>query len=156
MPKHFHCIDKPAPPPNNGGVTFNSVIRFSSLNALADSRLYAAIFMSVRNTIGTSISMAGRGGDTFGYAGSQCAGLLTLPCACHPPFSSGRQVNPALEAIMPKLSRALSRLFPSTAVPVSVLPSEAEARALSALLVAQGRRAVFHRTAAGFAVEVLA
>lgn len=57
---------------------------------------------------------------------------------------------------MPKLSRALSRLFPSSAVPVSVLPSEAEARALSALLVAQGRRAVFHRTASGFAVEVLA
>lgn len=57
---------------------------------------------------------------------------------------------------MSKISRALSRLFPSSAVPVSVLPSEAEARALSALLVAKGRRAVFHRTPSGFAVEVLA
>ncbi|MGR2664408.1 hypothetical protein JOS77_13130 [Chromobacterium haemolyticum] len=57
---------------------------------------------------------------------------------------------------MPKISLALFRLFPAVTTPVSVLPSEAEARALSALLVAQGRRAVFHRTAAGFAVEVLA
>lgn len=57
---------------------------------------------------------------------------------------------------MPSISHAFSRLFPSSAIPVSVLPSEAEARALSALLVAQGRRAVFHRTPSGFAVEVLA
>jgi hypothetical protein len=57
---------------------------------------------------------------------------------------------------MSKLSRALSRLFPAITTPVSVLPTQAEARALSALLVAQGRRAVFHRTAAGFAVEVVA
>ncbi len=57
---------------------------------------------------------------------------------------------------MPSISRALSRLFPAITTPISVLPSEAEARALSALLVVQGRRAVFHRTAAGFAVEVLA
>jgi len=57
---------------------------------------------------------------------------------------------------MPSISRALSRLFPAITTPVSVLPSEAEARALSALLVAQGRRAVFHRTPSGFAVEVLA
>ncbi|HJV06811.1 MAG TPA: hypothetical protein VJ642_05835 [Chromobacteriaceae bacterium] len=57
---------------------------------------------------------------------------------------------------MPKISRALSRLFPAVTTPVSVLPSEAEARALSALLVAQGHRAVFHRTPSGFAVEVLA
>jgi len=57
---------------------------------------------------------------------------------------------------MSRITHALSRLFPAITTPVSVLPSEAEARALSALLVAQGRRAVFHRTAAGFAVEVLA
>ncbi|WP_293765914.1 hypothetical protein [uncultured Aquitalea sp.] len=57
---------------------------------------------------------------------------------------------------MPKLSRALSQLFPAPVIPVSVLPTLAEARALSALLVAQGHRAVFHRTAAGFAVEVIA
>lgn len=59
------------------------------------------------------------------------------------------------EATMPSIARALSRLFPATAVPVSTLPTLAEARALSALLVAQGRRAVFHRTAQGFTVEVL-
>ncbi|WP_249605393.1 hypothetical protein [Chromobacterium sp. IRSSSOUMB001] len=57
---------------------------------------------------------------------------------------------------MPKLSRVLSRFFPASVIPVSVLPNEAEARALAALLVAQGQRALIHRTAAGFAVEVLA
>ncbi|WP_233578542.1 hypothetical protein [Aquitalea sp. FJL05] len=57
---------------------------------------------------------------------------------------------------MSRITHALSRLFPAVTAPVSILPSEAEARALSALLVAQGRRAVFHRTPSGFAVEVLA
>jgi len=57
---------------------------------------------------------------------------------------------------MPKLSRVLSRFFPASVIPVSVLPNEAEARALAALLVAQGQRALIHRTATGFAVEVLA
>lgn len=57
---------------------------------------------------------------------------------------------------MPKLARALRSLFPISTVHISTLPTQAEARALAALLAAQGRRAVFHRTAAGFAVEVVA
>ncbi|WP_167359398.1 hypothetical protein [Chromobacterium sphagni] len=52
--------------------------------------------------------------------------------------------------------RALRALFPHTTRPISTLPNEAEARALATLLVAQGQRAVFHRTTAGFAVEVIA
>ncbi|MEN7430595.1 hypothetical protein VA599_07535 [Chromobacterium sp. TRC.1.1.SA] len=51
---------------------------------------------------------------------------------------------------------AFRALFPATAIPVSTLPNEAQARALAALLVAQGQRALIHRTAAGFAVEVIA
>ncbi|WP_199155697.1 hypothetical protein [Chromobacterium sp. ASV23] len=52
--------------------------------------------------------------------------------------------------------RAFRALFPQVTRPVSTLPNEAQARALAALLVAQGQRALIHRTAAGFAVEVIA
>lgn len=58
---------------------------------------------------------------------------------------------------MPKsFRRALRSLFPVVTVPVSTLPTHAEARAMAAMLTAQGKRAVFHRTAQGFAVEVVA
>jgi hypothetical protein len=154
MPTHFHCIDKPKPRPNNGNVAFNSATGFGDPSKLADSRP-SRLFLRPLHTTGTS-SMAGRGGDTFGYAGSN----LPVRQPCHAPatlvWRRGSGITLKLEATMPKLSRALSHLFPAVTTPVSVLPSEAEARALSALLVAQGRRAVFHRTAAGFAVEVLA
>ncbi len=92
----------------------------------------------------------------------------------HAPVPSYRYANPALclpppigvgmasvtltkEASMPGITlRAFRALFPRTTRPVSTLPNEAEARALAALLVAQGQRALIHRTATGFAVEVLA
>ncbi|ERE07082.1 hypothetical protein [Pseudogulbenkiania ferrooxidans] len=58
---------------------------------------------------------------------------------------------------MPHIAlRAIRALFPQVTRPVSTLPNEAQARALAALLVAQGQRALIHRTAAGFAVEVIA
>lgn len=50
---------------------------------------------------------------------------------------------------------AFHALFPKVTRPVSTLPNEAQARVLAALLVAQGQRALIHRTAAGFAVEVI-
>ena len=59
----------PHPQRHNAPVPFNSGSEFGDSTTSADSRL-AAIFTSVCNTIGASISMAGRGGDTFGYAGS--------------------------------------------------------------------------------------
>ena len=69
---------------HNTPVPFNSGTGFGDLIALADSRLYAAFFMSVLHTIGASISMAGRGGDTFGYAGCcRCrfANLVLCPAS---------------------------------------------------------------------------
>ncbi|WP_169829010.1 hypothetical protein [Chromobacterium amazonense] len=58
---------------------------------------------------------------------------------------------------MPNIAlRAFRALFPKATRPVSTLPNEAQARALAALLVAQGQRALIHRTVAGFAVEVIA
>ncbi|WP_374536660.1 hypothetical protein [Chitinimonas taiwanensis] len=48
--------------------------------------------------------------------------------------------------------RALRAVFPPRAIPVSTLPTQAEARALGALLVAQGRRAVIAPAAQGFTV----
>lgn len=83
---------------HNASVPFNSGAGFGDLIALADSRLYAAFFMSVLHAIGASISMAGRGGDTFGYAGSQCAGSPTPPRACHPRLATDGRPHIALEA----------------------------------------------------------
>jgi len=58
---------------------------------------------------------------------------------------------------MPKsIRRAVRALFPLTARPVSTLPSLAEARALAALLVAQGRRVSIAPTAHGFTVSEVA
>ena len=58
---------------------------------------------------------------------------------------------------MPKsIHRAIRALFPVTAVPVSTLPTLAEARALAALLVAQGRRASIAPAAHGYTVSEVA
>lgn len=54
---------------------------------------------------------------------------------------------------MPKsIKRALRALFAPRSIPVSTLPTQAEALALGALLVAQGRRAVIAPAAQGFTV----
>ena len=97
MPKHFPCIDKPAPPPNNGGVLFNSGTGFGDPTDKADSR-HLRLFLRPLHTIGTSLSMAGHGGDTFGYAGFLIAGSPTLPCACHPRLATRGGFNPDKEA----------------------------------------------------------
>lgn len=54
---------------------------------------------------------------------------------------------------MPKLlARMLRALFPLRTKPVSTLPSRAEARALGALLVSQGKRAVVYQDRGGYTV----
>ncbi|MEH6460380.1 hypothetical protein [Chitinimonas sp. JJ19] len=52
--------------------------------------------------------------------------------------------------------RALRALFPTRAVPVSTLPTQAQAYALAALLVAHGRNAVIAPAAQGFTVSEVA
>ncbi|WP_169719576.1 hypothetical protein [Chitinilyticum litopenaei] len=57
---------------------------------------------------------------------------------------------------MSRFRRILRALFPATAHPVSIVATELEARALATLLASQGRRAIYHATANGFAVGVVA
>ncbi|MXR36692.1 hypothetical protein [Craterilacuibacter sinensis] len=54
------------------------------------------------------------------------------------------------------IRRAVRALFPLTARPVSTLPNLSEARALAALLVAQGRRVSIAPAAHGFTVSEVA
>lgn len=138
-------------------VVFNSATRFGDLSNLADNRHNGGFFTSLPRHWCAHFSMAGHGGETFGSAGSKFRFANPVMCL-PPPFGDGRQATQSnLEATMPKLMRrALRVLFPVSTILVSTLPTQAEAHALAALLTAQGRRAVFHRTAAGFAVEVVA
>jgi hypothetical protein len=58
------------------------------------------------------------------------------------------------ETIMSKLlARMLRALFPLQTKPVSTLPTRAEARALGALLVSRGKRAVVYPDQGGFTVS---
>lgn len=55
---------------------------------------------------------------------------------------------------MPRIAlRTFRALFPVYAVPVSTLPTLAEARALAALLVSRGKRVAIQSAAQGFAVS---
>ena len=137
---------------NNDHALFNSGASFDRLNTKADSRP-AAIFTSVRNTIGTP-SMSGLGVGYLRVCRFLCAGLSTHALCPAPPFDSGgSSLMLTKEATMPSISRALSRLFPSVSVAVSTLPTLAEARALSALLVSHGKRVCIQSAAQGFTVS---
>ncbi|MBS1191010.1 MAG: hypothetical protein H6R10_2802 [Rhodocyclaceae bacterium] len=58
---------------------------------------------------------------------------------------------------MPKsICRALRALFPLQAVPVSTLPTQAEARALGAMLASAGKRAVIYPMQGGYRVSEVA
>jgi len=98
---------------NNSPVPFNSGAGFGDSINEGGQPPYAAFFTSVCNTIGASSSMAGRGGDTFGYAGCLRTGSPTPPRACHPRLATGSEPYAhTKEATMPSITRALSRLFP--------------------------------------------
>lgn len=58
---------------------------------------------------------------------------------------------------MPKcIHRAMRAIFPLHAVPVSTVPTLAEARAVAALLASNGRRVLFYPVMTGFAVAEVA
>jgi len=100
-------------PRHNASVPFNSGTGLGGPNSKADSRL-AAIFTSVRNTIGTS-SMPSRGGRALALAGS----LLPVRQSCYvlgtPLGGEVLSLTLSKEATMPGIIlRALSRLFPIT------------------------------------------
>lgn len=138
---------------HNTAVPFNSGTGLGGPNIEADSRL-AAIFMSVRNTIGAPFSMAGRGGGVLARAGSS----MPVRQPCHVPASplggeeSGYQL--VEEATMPSIAlRVVRALFPVFSVPVSTVPTHAQACAMARLLVSQGKRVAIAPAAQGFTVS---
>ena len=139
---------------HNPPVPFNNGPGLATGYKKADSRL-AAIFTSVCNTIGASFSMAGRGGDTFGYAGS----FLPVRQPHHVPATPrlatrARASQLKKEATMPSIAlRAIRALFPVFSVPVSTVPTHAQAYAMARLLVSQGKRVAIAPAAQGFTVS---
>lgn len=136
---------------NNPRVLFNNGTGFSRLNRMADSRHHAAFFTSTHHAT-RAPSMAGRGGEPSGCR-FHSAGLLTPPRARHPRLAAGASLTLRMEATMPSIAlRAFRAVFPLHAYRVSTVATLPEARALAALLVASGKRAVIQPAAAGFAV----
>lgn len=137
---------------HNPRVLFNSGTRGESRNTKADDAA-KAVFLRPQYATRTPSSMAGRGGEPSGYR-FLSAGLSTPSCARHPRLRAGSGSKPTKEAItMPKLSRALSRLFPAVRHPIAHFPLEAEAVNFARAYLAQTGRAVAVSPAAqGYAV----
>lgn len=128
---------------HNAPVPFNSGSGFGDPINEGGQPPYAAFFTSVRNTIGApSSSMAGRGGDTFGYAGCLRTGSPTPPRACHPRLATGSEPYAhTKEATMPSIARALSRLLPIFST-ISTTATMAEAQNIARLHLARTGHAV--------------
>lgn len=151
-------LDQHHPTRHHGPVAFNSATGLGGPNSKADSRLFAAIFTSVRNTIGAP-SMSSHGGRAFGLAGS----LLPVRQSCHvlgTPLGGGMlSFTLSKEASMPGIVTRISRALFSRSAPVSIIrpaSSLADARRLAAELIATGARVRIAPAAQGFDVEVLA
>lgn len=150
-------LDQRHPTRHHGPVVFNSATRFGDPSNKADTRHPGGFFTSVHRYTCVQF-MAGSSGETFGSAGSLFR--FANPAIClPPPFGDGWQASKNKEATMPKLPRALSRLF-SRSAPVSIIrpaPSLADARRLAAELVTTGARVRIQPTSRGFdVVEVAA
>ena len=139
---------------HNPPVPFNSGPGLATGYTKADSRL-AAIFTSVRNTIGASFSMAGRGGSVLARAGFLDAGTPIPPCACHPRLASGGGSNLVKETcpMSSTTLRVVRALFPVFSAPASTVPPHAQACAMARLLVSQGKRVAVAPAARGFTVS---
>jgi hypothetical protein len=137
----------------NAGVAFNSATEIGVSNPVADSRLHAAFFTSVNNTIGASLLWRAVVGECLHSPVSTGPVRQSRHVPATPDWRREAGLNDQLEATMPKsFRRALRTLFPLVAVPISTLPTQAEAHALAALLVSQGRRACIQPCPKGFTV----
>ena len=137
---------------HNAPVPFNSGSEFGDSNSKADSRL-AAICTSVRNTIGAPFFMAGRGGDTFGYAGSLLPVRQPRHALATPVWRRGASITLSKEATMPSIAlRAICALSPITHT-ISTAATMAEAQTIARLHLARTGHAVRIAPAArGFSV----
>lgn len=75
------CLDSIHHPSQKAPALFNSSARFGDRNQLADTRHPGGFFSSVHRYRCVQF-VAGRSGDTFGYAGFQLAGSPTPLRAC--------------------------------------------------------------------------
>lgn len=94
---------------------------------------------------------------------ARCAGTLSRYANLHGSarpnwrWEKRNKATADKEAIMPKcIHRAVRALFPLYAVPVSTVPTQAEARALAALLASAGKRAIVYPAKVGFTVSEVA
>ncbi|WP_273432276.1 hypothetical protein [Chitinibacter tainanensis] len=101
-------LDAVAAGTDNGCAGFNSLAEIGVSIVMADKPLHSGFFTSVHTT-GASISMAGRGGGSFGCVGFHNADTPTLSRTCHPQLAlSGRSLKPVMEAFaMPSHVRSL-------------------------------------------------
>lgn len=142
-------LDRHGGLPNNGAVVKASGIGVPKSGGQAAT--VAAIFSSV------DMVPPSMGGPCGAAQAAPDPDPVRQPAWFRPPrLASGQAevIDRCQEAIMPKiLTRILRALFPLQANPVSTLPTQAEARALGALLTSQGKRAVVYQDRGGFTVS---
>lgn len=147
-------VDAAANVGHNVPVLFNSGTGFGSPNTQADTAARAAFLRPLYATR-APFPMVGRGGEPSGCR-FPVSGLPTSPCACHPRLEAGGGLKPTQEATMPKLARALSRLFPAAVSPVAQFPNASEAVTFARQYLAQTGCAVSVVPASrGFAVQTV-
>lgn len=138
---------------HNPPVLFNHGTGLGGLNTKADSRRMRH-FLRPSYTIGTS-SMSGRGGRAFVLAGS----FVPVRQSCHvlgtPLGGEGSSFTLTKETCpMSSIAlRVVRALFPVFSVPVSTVPTHAQACAMARLLVSQGKRVAVAPAARGFTVS---
>lgn len=125
---------------DNETVLFNSGTGFGDSNIQADSRLLRH-FLRPSHTIGASILMAGRGGDTFGYAGACMPVRQPRHVPATPVWRRKAGLKLIQEATMPSIIRALSRLFPISST-ISTAATMAEAQTIARMHLARTGQAV--------------
>lgn len=136
---HATSLDHAANLGDNAPVLFNSGTGIGLPNTKADTAA-RAVFLRPYNATRAPF-MVGRGGSIFGCAGSFVPVDQSRYAPATPDWSRDGGCKPTKEATMPKLARALSRIF-TAAHPVAHFPTESEAVLFARQYLAQTGRAV--------------
>jgi hypothetical protein len=134
-------LDGVAAGADNGLAGFNSPAEIGVSINKADKPLHSGIFTSVTTT-DASLSMAGRGGGSFGCVGFLVTDTPTLSRTCHPQLAlSGGLLKPIQEAFtMPKHVRTFFTYSLVATITLAVernTPLPVVLLALAALVLAQ-------------------
>ena len=138
-PPSHRRIDAAANVGDNVPVLFNSGTGIGVPNTKADTAARAAFLRPFHAA--RAPSMAGRGGSIFGCAGSFVPVRQSRHAPATPDWRRDGGAKPTKEATMPKLARALSRIF-TAAHQVAHFPTESEAVMFARQYLAQTGRAV--------------